>query len=80
MFILNIDHYIHCVPHVIIEKEIFLKTIYKNRKLNKIYNINEQLLQITDSLSQWNEYKEELIESIEDEAYIPISVLKEEIH
>ena len=35
MFLLNYDDYLVCVPFVETEDEIFLKTAYKNRKLNK---------------------------------------------
>ncbi len=35
MFVLYYDEYIVCVPFVENEEEIFLKTAYKNRKLNK---------------------------------------------
>lgn len=35
MFILDYDDYIVCVPFVENEKEIFLKTAYRNRKINK---------------------------------------------
>ncbi len=35
MFILDYDEYIVCVPFVENEEEIFLKTAYRNRKLNR---------------------------------------------
>lgn len=35
MFLLDYDDYIVCVPFVETEHEIFLKTAYRNRKLNK---------------------------------------------
>ena len=35
MFLLDYDDYLVCVPFVETEHEIFLKTAYKNRKLNK---------------------------------------------
>jgi hypothetical protein len=35
MFILDYNNYIICVPFVETEHEIFLKTAYRNRKLNK---------------------------------------------
>jgi len=35
MFLINYDDYLVCVPFVENEDEIFLKTAYKNRKLNK---------------------------------------------
>jgi hypothetical protein len=35
MFILDYDDYIVCVPFVENEEEIFLKTAYRNRKINK---------------------------------------------
>jgi hypothetical protein len=35
MFILDYDEYIVCVPFVETEEEIFLKTAYRNRKMNK---------------------------------------------
>lgn len=35
MFVLEYDEYIVCVPFVENDEEIFLKTAYKNRKLNK---------------------------------------------
>ena len=37
-FIMKIGDYIHCIPFIDNREEIFLKTIYKSRKLNKIYN------------------------------------------
>ena len=35
MFLLDYDDYIVCVPFVENDHEIFLKTAYRNRKLNK---------------------------------------------
>lgn len=35
MFLLDYNEYIVCVPFVENEEEIFLKTAYKNRKINK---------------------------------------------
>lgn len=35
MFLLNYEDYLVCAPFVETEDEIFLKTAYKNRKLNK---------------------------------------------
>ena len=35
LLLVNINKYIYCVPFVENEKEIFLKTIYPNRKLTK---------------------------------------------
>lgn len=35
MFILDYEDYIVCVPFVENEREIFLKTAYRNRKMNK---------------------------------------------
>lgn len=35
MFVLDYDDYIVCVPFVENEEEIFLKTAYRNRKINK---------------------------------------------
>ncbi len=37
IFILNIQEYIHMVPYVENEEEIFLKTIIPSRKLTKAY-------------------------------------------
>ncbi len=36
MFLVNYDDYLVCVPFVEDSQEIFLKTAYKNRKLNKL--------------------------------------------
>lgn len=36
MFILDYDDYIVCVPFVENDHEIFIKTAYKNRKINKL--------------------------------------------
>ena len=35
MFLLDYDEYIVCVPFVENEEEIFIKTAYKSRKVNK---------------------------------------------
>ncbi len=35
MFLLDYDNYLVCVPFVESDHEIFLKTAYRNRKLNK---------------------------------------------
>lgn len=35
MFILDYENYIVCVPFVENEEKIFLKTAYRNRKINK---------------------------------------------
>ena len=35
MFVLDYDDYIICVPFVETAEEIFLKTAYRNRKVNK---------------------------------------------
>jgi hypothetical protein len=35
MFLLDYDDYIVCVPFIESDHEIFLKTAYRNRKLNK---------------------------------------------
>lgn len=35
MFVLDYDNYLVCVPFVETEHEIFLKTAYRSRKLNK---------------------------------------------
>ena len=40
IFILKINNYIYCVPFVYDGCKIFLKTAYKSRKCNKIYNLN----------------------------------------
>jgi hypothetical protein len=37
MYILNIDNYAICVPFVETDEEIFLKTIFPNRKLTTRY-------------------------------------------
>lgn len=37
MYVLEIDNYAICVPFVETEKEIFLKTIFPNRKLTAHY-------------------------------------------
>jgi hypothetical protein len=37
MYVLNIDNYAICVPFVETENEIFLKTIFPNRKLTARY-------------------------------------------
>ena len=39
ILIVNINNYIYCVPFVDYGETIVLKTIYANRKLNKIYNL-----------------------------------------
>lgn len=39
MFVLDYDDYIVCVPFVENEHEIFLKTAYRNRKLNKTIKV-----------------------------------------
>ncbi|MFN7095265.1 MAG: hypothetical protein ACK4M7_07870 [Burkholderiales bacterium] len=38
IFIFNIDDYVVSVPFIESEKEIFLKAIFKSRKLNKKFN------------------------------------------
>ena len=40
MLVVKIDNYACVVPFVQDEKKIFLKTIYKSRKLNRIYLSN----------------------------------------
>ena len=37
IYILLLQGYVHMVPYVKIEKEIFLKTIVPSRKMNKLY-------------------------------------------
>jgi hypothetical protein len=37
MFVLNIDDYVHLVPYVESQEEIFLKTIIPSRKATKEY-------------------------------------------
>ena len=37
IYILLLQVYVHMVPYVKIEKEIFLKTIVPSRKMNKLY-------------------------------------------
>jgi hypothetical protein len=37
MFIVNVRNYIYVVPYIENEKHIFLKTIYPDRRYNKIY-------------------------------------------
>ena len=41
MFLLDYQDYIVCVPFVENEREIFLKTAYRNRKLNKTQKIKK---------------------------------------
>ncbi len=41
ILIVKIDEYVCAVPFVISKDEIFLKTFYKSRKLNKIYGTNK---------------------------------------
>lgn len=37
VYVLNIDNYVYAVPYVENEREIFLKTIFADRKLTKLY-------------------------------------------
>lgn len=42
MFLLDYDDYLVCVPFVENEHEIFLKTAYRNRKLNKVKKVKHE--------------------------------------
>jgi len=42
VFIIDIDNYAYCVPFVENESEIFLKTIFPDRKMTKKYLHNEK--------------------------------------
>lgn len=42
MFILDYDDYIVCVPFVENAQEIFIKTAYRNRKLKKLVEIDDE--------------------------------------
>lgn len=41
MFVIEYDNYMICVPFVENEQEIFIKTAYKSRRLNKFFRMSE---------------------------------------